>query len=83
MSPKVIKGNGYGRKDDIWSVGCTVLEMLTASHPWPEMDNAWAAIFHLAQSKSGPPLPDDIPDVIKDFHGKCFQVNPKRAPNCC
>nr|XP_024370794.1 uncharacterized protein LOC112280062 isoform X3 [Physcomitrium patens] len=80
MAPEVIKGDGYGRRADIWSVGCTVVEMLTAEHPWPEMDNTWTAIFHIAKASSGPPIPEGVSDVVKDFLSQCFQLEARRRP---
>jgi mitogen-activated protein kinase kinase kinase len=34
MAPEIVKHMKYSRKSDIWSVGCCVIEMFTANHPW-------------------------------------------------
>ena len=34
MAPEVIMQTGHGRKADVWSVGCTVLQMVTGRPPW-------------------------------------------------
>jgi serine/threonine protein kinase len=47
MAPEVVRGGGqkgYGRKCDVWSIGCILIQMATAKLPWVcnEMSN-----FHL------------------------------------
>jgi len=34
MAPELINQKKHGRKIDIWSLGCTIIEMATAYHPW-------------------------------------------------
>ncbi|XP_074644370.1 mitogen-activated protein kinase kinase kinase 2-like [Tubulanus polymorphus] len=67
MSPEVIGGEGYGRKADVWSLGCTVVEMLTKSPPWADFE-AMAAIFKIATADHPKyTLPDYVSDIAKAF----------------
>ncbi|XP_053323573.1 mitogen-activated protein kinase kinase kinase 3-like isoform X2 [Spea bombifrons] len=78
MSPEVISGEGYGRKADVWSVACTVVEMLTEKPPWAEYE-AMAAIFKIATQPTKPKLPDSVSDSCRDFM-KLILVEEKRRP---
>lgn len=67
MAPEVIKGNITNIEwtmADIWSVGCTVIEMLTASIPYAEYDNPMTAMYHIANGK----LPSIIEYDGEDNH---------------
>ena len=54
MAPEVIKGqqgdSGWAEAD-VWSVGCTVIEMLTAQMPWSDYPNPMAAMYHIANGE--------------------------------
>ena len=39
MAPEVINGNIYSFNVDIWSLGCTIIEMATSKLPWGDFDN--------------------------------------------
>uniref|UniRef100_A0A7N6AYI1 Mitogen-activated protein kinase kinase kinase 3 n=1 Tax=Anabas testudineus TaxID=64144 RepID=A0A7N6AYI1_ANATE len=79
MSPEVISGEGYGRKADVWSLGCTVVEMLTEKPPWAEYE-AMAAIFKIATQPTNPLLPLHISDQARDFI-RCIFVEAKHRPS--
>ncbi|XP_043965278.1 mitogen-activated protein kinase kinase kinase 2 isoform X2 [Gambusia affinis] len=79
MSPEVISGEGYGRKADIWSVGCTVVEMLTQRPPWAEFE-AMAAIFKIATQPTNPVLPPHVSDHCREFLRRIF-VETKHRPS--
>uniref|UniRef100_A0A2K5D7P5 mitogen-activated protein kinase kinase kinase n=1 Tax=Aotus nancymaae TaxID=37293 RepID=A0A2K5D7P5_AOTNA len=79
MSPQVNSGEGYGRKADIWSVACTVVEMLTEKPPWAEFE-AMAAIFKTATQPTNPKLPPHVSDYTRDFLKQIF-VEAKLRPS--
>ncbi|XP_038715798.1 mitogen-activated protein kinase kinase kinase 1-like [Tripterygium wilfordii] len=80
MAPEVVnrKSQGYGLPADIWSLGCTVLEMLT--HKIPYSDLEWMqALFRIG--KGEPPLvPDSLSRDARDFILQCLQANPNHRP---
>ena len=39
MSPELIQEKSYDTKSDIWSLGCTVIELLTGRPPYGDIAN--------------------------------------------
>ncbi|KAA8533707.1 hypothetical protein F0562_031224 [Nyssa sinensis] len=67
MAPEVIQNsNGCNFTVDIWSLGCTILEMATTKPPWSQYEGA-AAMFKIGHSKELPAIPDHLSDDGKDF----------------
>lgn len=80
MAPEVINNsNGCNLAVDIWSLGCTVLEMATTKPPWSQYEGI-AAIFKIGNSKEVPAIPYHLSDEGKDFVRQCLQRNPLHRP---
>ncbi|KAK7331115.1 hypothetical protein VNO77_25329 [Canavalia gladiata] len=62
---------------DIWSLGCTIIEMFTGKPPWSEYEGA-AAMFKVM--KDTPPIPETLSSEGKDFLKCCFVRNPADRP---
>ncbi|XP_027346961.1 mitogen-activated protein kinase kinase kinase 5-like [Abrus precatorius] len=62
---------------DIWSLGCTIIEMFTGKPPWSEYEGA-AAMFKVM--KDTPPIPETLSSEGKDFLRCCFKRNPAERP---
>ncbi|KAK8951123.1 Mitogen-activated protein kinase kinase kinase NPK1 [Platanthera zijinensis] len=80
MAPEVILQTGHGFPADIWSVGCTIIEMATGKPPWSQQFQEVAALFHIGTTKSHPPIPDYLSSEAKIFLLKCLQKEPNLRP---
>ncbi|KAJ3340481.1 Suppressor of Sensor Kinase (SLN1) [Gonapodya sp. JEL0774] len=86
MAPEVITGEPQNQipkgAQDIWSMGCCLLEMITGRKPWYTLDNEWAIMYHIGISGRHPPLPDptQISEDGADFLRICFTRPAKHRP---
>jgi serine/threonine protein kinase len=57
MAPEVLASSRYGRKGDVWAVGCTMIQMLTGEPPWKDRNLKGLVQLHLLLTSwdQGPP----------------------------
>ena len=96
MSPEHILGTRCGRKADVWSYACCLLEMVTGVPPWtygghdgaqpPPPAAGQFAVFQLlsriVDSPGPPPLPpaDTMPPHLHELLIDCFDRDLDRRP---
>ena len=81
MAPEIIRKSGHGRRVDVWSLGCTVIEILTGKPPF--QNSVRERIFNTIICKNASPrIPSNISHQAKMFLRECFIIPRLRRPNC-
>ncbi|KAJ2336451.1 Protein kinase of the Mitotic Exit Network, partial [Coemansia sp. RSA 2681] len=78
MAPEIIQLDGACMASDIWSLGCTVIELLTGKPPYSGLMQM-AALYRIVEDDH-PPIPEGISEELKEFLLLCFQKEPANRP---
>ncbi|XP_077646538.1 serine/threonine-protein kinase PAK 3-like [Lonchura striata] len=78
MAPEVMRGEAYGPKVDIWSLGIMGLEMVEGEAPYERM--ARVRVFELIETNGPPKLqnPRHHSALLRDFLRCCLQADEDR-----
>ncbi|PVF92803.1 hypothetical protein CPB86DRAFT_877616 [Serendipita vermifera] len=80
MAPEVIELKGPSPASDIWSLGCTAIELLTGHPPYHEINNGMSVMFRIVEDPM-PPIPGSCSPLMDDFLRQCFKKNPLERPS--
>lgn len=78
MAPEVIELKGASKASDIWSLGATVLEMITGKPPFAEL-LSMSAMYHIVEQEI--PIPATVTPHLYHFLTLCLVKNPSERPS--
>ncbi|XP_031953093.1 serine/threonine-protein kinase PAK 3-like [Corvus moneduloides] len=80
MAPEVVRGEAYGPKVDIWSLGIVGLEMVEGEAPYQREPRLRVRCFELIERNGAPKLqnPRHHSALLRDFLRCCLQTDDDR-----
>ena len=75
MAPEAFHGVKWTYNSDVWSFGCTIVEMLNGGRPpWRQAATLYQAMQQITETSGLPPnLPTELDPLLADFLLKCFE----------
>lgn len=79
MAPEIIELKTPTTASDIWSLGCTIIELLTGFPPYFDA-TPFTAMYKMVHD-AHPPLPEEMTPELESFLKDCFQKDPNMRPS--
>ncbi|XP_010543052.1 PREDICTED: mitogen-activated protein kinase kinase kinase NPK1-like [Tarenaya hassleriana] len=80
MAPEVIRREYQGPESDVWSLGCTIIEIFTGKPAWE--DRGFDSLTRIGFSDELPKFPAGLSEIGRDFLEKCLNRNPRKRWSC-
>ncbi|KAJ4971884.1 hypothetical protein NE237_004983 [Protea cynaroides] len=80
MAPEVIRGERQGPESDVWSLGCTVIEMITGKPGWEDCGSD--TLCRIAFSDQLPEFPAELSELGREFLDNCLRREPSERWSC-
>ena len=80
MAPEVLIKGTVSRRSDIWSLGCTIIELATAQHPWPDVKDL-AQLFRKIEYQEAPMIPQHLSPEFQRFIARCLTYDNMARPS--
>ena len=77
MSPEQARGKPLDKRTDIWSFGCVLYEMLTASRPFRGDGTTEVLANVLKESPDFAALPPETPSLLRRLLRRCLEKDPR------
>eukprot|EP00760_Papus_ankaliazontas_P024667 PhM_4_TR2406/c0_g1_i1/m.7584 len=89
MAPEVMRKEPYDQSCDIWSIGCTLIELITRRVPFDHLSDIKSSLISLSKEAqvpySFPALYSDVPQyavpMLRSFLDQCLQMDPAMRPS--
>ncbi|XP_047084265.1 mitogen-activated protein kinase kinase kinase 18-like [Lolium rigidum] len=85
MAPEVARGGASTPASDVWSLGCTAVELLTGKRPWSEIGGALEVgelLLRVGFGGKRPELPSCLSDPCRDFVDRCLRRDASERWTC-
>ncbi|XP_055355606.1 mitogen-activated protein kinase kinase kinase 4-like [Paramacrobiotus metropolitanus] len=86
MSPEMLRVEvaNVGRRTDIWSLGCVIIQMITGNiplfHRGDNLLSSEVSIHYFIMDGGSPTIPTDLPPVLDNFIRQCLTWEADKRP---